>query len=124
MNTRRVRLSKDYRPAFLRYLNHPGEQSLHAAYELGRAAFADRVSLLDVIRIHHTVVGQVLQGTTDPQDVQEIVNAAAGFLVEALAPYEMARQGFFDRSRPGSQRAEDPAPTSEPPPVAPGEHAE
>ena len=58
---------------------------MHTAYELGRTAFADRISLLDVIRIHHRVVGEVLQATANAQDLPVIVNAAAGFGAEAVA---------------------------------------
>ena len=43
------RHTQNYRPAFLAFLAHSDEATLHAAYELGRAALADNVSLLDFI---------------------------------------------------------------------------
>jgi hypothetical protein len=100
MTDPQLRLSGNYTPAFLIYLNHPDEENLHTAYELGRAALADGISLLELVRIHHTVIGKILHASVDPQDIQPVVDAAAGFLVEALAPYEMARRGFLERARP------------------------
>jgi Phosphoserine phosphatase RsbU, N-terminal domain len=89
------RLGLDYRPAFLSFLAHPDEEHLVAAYDLGRAALAGDVTLLDLVRIHHAVIGDVLQ-STDPADVPASVDAAAAFLVEALAPFEIARRGFLE----------------------------
>jgi hypothetical protein len=95
------RLSQNYAPAFLTFLNHPDEQALHRAYELGRAALADNITLLDLIRTHHSVFGQILRATTDADDLPAVVNAAADFLVEALAPFEIARRGFLETREPG-----------------------
>jgi hypothetical protein len=39
---------------------------------------------------------QILRTTTNPDDLTAIVNAAADFLVEALAPFEIARRGFLE----------------------------
>jgi len=109
VSTPHDRLSQDYRPAFLAFLGHPDEEALHAGYELGRAALADNVTLLDLIRIHHTVFGEILRTTTDPDDVPAIVNAAADFLVEALAPFEIARRAFLEPLRRSDNTA-DPTP--------------
>ena len=98
MTNPQLKLADNYTPAFLIYLNHPDEETLHTAYELGRTALADRISLLELVRIHHTVIGNILQATPDPAGIAPIVDAAAGFLVEALAPYEMARRGFLERA--------------------------
>ncbi len=110
MTDPQLRLSNNYTPAFLVYLNHPDEETLHTAYELGRAALADGISLLELVRIHHTVIGEILQATPDPQGIQTIVEAAAGFLVEALAPYEMARRGFLERANPAPPSRGEPKP--------------
>jgi hypothetical protein len=108
------RLTRNYTPAFLTFLNHPDEQALHRAYELGRAALADHITLLDLIRTHHSVFGQVLRATTDPDDLPAIVNAAADFLVEALAPFEIARRAFLETTEPVDPSDEPPKPTSPP----------
>lgn len=100
MTTPPDRLTQNYRPAFLAFLNHPDEEALHSAYELGRAALADNITLLGLIRTHHRVFGDVLRTTTDPDDLPAIVNAAADFLVEALAPFEIARRAFLETAAP------------------------
>ena len=109
MSTPQDRLTQNYAPAFLTFLNHPDEQALHAAYQLGRAALADNITLLDLIRTHHHVFGAILRATTNPDDLPAIVNAAADFLIEALAPYEIARRAYLETTTP---RAAPPAPAS------------
>ena len=100
MSTPQDRLIQNYTPAFLTFLNNPDEEALHAAYQLGRAALADNITLLDLIRAHHNVFGHVLRTTTDPDDLPRIVNAAADVLVEALAPFEIARRAFLEKATP------------------------
>ena len=94
------RLTRNYAPAFLAFVRHPDELNRHKAYELGRDALADGISLLDLIRTHHTVFGQLLAGSSTRTELTEMVDAAASFLMEALAPYEMARQGFLEQAAP------------------------
>lgn len=84
------RLTRDYRVAFLRYLPRRSEAALHRAYELGRGAVADGVSLLDLARVHHEVLLEVLPSTA-AQDVPTTVAAASDFFGEVLATYEMTR---------------------------------
>lgn len=81
---------QDYRVAFLRFLDHGEESALATGYDLGRRALAAGVPLLDLARVHHEVVVEVLTGPdADPVDVAE---AASAFLLEVLAPYEMSRR--------------------------------
>jgi hypothetical protein len=91
-------LAQNYTAAFVGYLSQRGEATLRAAYELGRAALADGTSLLDLVRCHHAVFGRLLSATRSVQDQQDILSAAAEFLVEVLASYEMARRGFLETS--------------------------
>ncbi len=102
MNAPLERLARNYTPAFLALLRHRDEEHRHKAYELGRDALADGISLLDLIRTHHIVFGRVLAAPSDPAELADLVDAAASFLVEALAPYEMARRGFLERAAPPS----------------------
>ena len=85
--------SRDYRAAFLRYLPRRDEAALHSAYELGRRAVADGVSLLELVRIHHEVLLDVLRDSR-PEDLPEVATGASEFLVEALAVHEMAQRRF------------------------------
>ena len=112
MSTPQDRLTQNYTPAFLTFLSHPDEEALHLAYALGRAALADNITLLDLVRTHHQVFGEILRTTTNPDDLPAIVNAAADFLVEALAPFEIARRGFLETTAPPTppNRPTNPAP--------------
>ena len=47
------RFRRDYAPAFLQYLSERGERGRRAAYELGRRAIGEQLSVLDLARIHH-----------------------------------------------------------------------
>ena len=98
MSTPLDRLTRNYTPAFLAFPNNPDEQQLHPAYEPGRAALADGVSLLDLIRTHHAAFGQLVTNI-DPGTQAGTVDAAASFLIEALAPYEKARRGYLETVR-------------------------
>ena len=90
-------LQRSYRAAFLRYLPRRDEAPLHAGYEIGRTAVGDGLSMLDLVQVHHAVFLEVLH-TTDQQDLDAVTGAAAEFLVEVLATYEMAQRGFGSSS--------------------------
>jgi hypothetical protein len=86
---------RDYRVAFLHYLPRREEAALLQAYELGRAAVIDGLSILDLARVHHDILVEALRNTPAHGDeVASVAEAAAEFLLEALAPYEMAHRGF------------------------------
>ena len=86
-------VTRNYRAAFLRYLPRRDEAALHSGYELGRAAVAEGVSLLELVRIHHEVLVSVLLDSTG-DDVPEIAAAASEFLLEVLAPYDMTQRSL------------------------------
>lgn len=89
------RLRRDYRAAFLRYLPRREEAALHAAYLLGRRAIGDALSVLDIAQIHHTVLLEVLADAPGSEELTHIASAASEFLIESLAPFEMARRSFL-----------------------------
>jgi hypothetical protein len=83
-------LRRDYQVAFLRYLDHGEEAALADGYELGRRALRDGVPLLEVARVHHdTVIDVLKEGSVDSVAV---ATRASSFLLEVLAPYEMNRR--------------------------------
>jgi hypothetical protein len=92
-------LTRNYRTAFLAYLVRREEAALLRGYELGRAAVADGLSLLDLARIHHEVLLEVLR-ETPADELAGVATAAAEFLMEVLATQEMARRGFLESSEP------------------------
>lgn len=87
-------LRRDYRAAFLRYLPRREEVALTVGYELGRAAVTGGVSILDLARVHHQVLTDVLRDSR-PEDVVDVATAASEFFLEVLATYDMAQRGFL-----------------------------
>lgn len=85
------RLRRNYTPAFLAHLARHSETGLRSAYELGRSAMVDQISALDLVQIHHAAFLDVALTIKDLDELPDLVNAAATFLVEALAPFEMTR---------------------------------
>ena len=90
------RFRRDYAAAFLRYLSQRNEASLWTAYELGRRGLAHRISLLDIVQVHHAVL---LDVAGDTEELHALADTAAAFLVEALASFEMAQRGFMEGRR-------------------------
>ncbi len=88
-------VARNYRTSFLRYLPRHDEVALHSGYELGRAALTDGVSVLELVRIHHQVLIDVLQDTA-PNDVPELTSAAADFLIEVLATVDMTQRALHE----------------------------
>ena len=90
------RLRRDYAPVFLQYLSERGERGRQAAYELGRRAIGEQLSVLDLARIHHDMLLDVLKTHRSSQELEHIAQAASEFLVEALAVFEMTQRGFTE----------------------------
>ena len=111
------RFGRDYAPAFLQYLSQGSEPGRQAAYELGRRAIRDRLSILDLARIHHTVLLDVLKTHKTAPELEHIAGAASEFLVEALAVFEMTQRGFSELSL--SQQPRRTTAQGDPPDVMP-----
>ena len=94
-----ARLRLDYRSALVGYLSHRGESQLQSAYEIGRAAIAGRVGLLELVQVHNSVTLDLLRAAGGAERI-EVAEAAAAFLVEVLAASEMAQRGFLEGTRP------------------------
>jgi hypothetical protein len=86
-------LLRDYRAAFLRHLARREEAALRAGYEIGRAALAGGIGLLDVVRVHHDVLIEVLRDSP-PDECPRVADAASDFLLEVLGTYDMAQRRF------------------------------
>ena len=108
------RLRRNYLAAFVAHASRSDEGSLHPAYELGRNALARDISLLDLVRTHHSVLGEVLQAGNGVDTPRDLLDTAAAFLVEALAPFEIARRGFMETSTPQHDRIQPDSPSRPP----------
>jgi len=99
-----TRLRQNYAAAFVGYLTQRHEAGRRAAYELGRDALAHRVSMLDLVHIHHQVWLDILTTVRTPTETQDAARAAAEFLVEALASFDMTQRGFMEKAVDPQQR--------------------
>lgn len=91
-----LELRARYAAALRDYLRDGGETGLARAYECGRDASIAGLGVLDLVRLHHAVLGE-LESAPD-------VNATAvlpvakerekEFLLEALSPFEAAHRGY------------------------------
>jgi light-regulated signal transduction histidine kinase (bacteriophytochrome) len=85
----------DYAASLRAYLEEPGESALKAAYELGRAAIDHGAGVIDIVSAHAEAVGSILDGSA----ADAISARSIPFLVECLAPLEMAHRGFMEANR-------------------------
>jgi serine phosphatase RsbU (regulator of sigma subunit) len=85
---------RDYTAAFATYLVDPSEPALRAAYELGRAAVANELSVLELAAIHHDVLLAALGQCVDVRELPRISAAAGDFFLESLAAFEMVQRGY------------------------------
>jgi hypothetical protein len=95
--TRLMDLKRDYKTGFLRYLVRRDEAPLHTAYVIGRSAVADGLSILDLSQIHHEVLLEILQETSE-EDLDRVGTSAAQYFGEALATYDMTQRSFLGGS--------------------------
>jgi hypothetical protein len=85
-----------YATALRGFLLAGGEGQLTAAYELGRRAVADGLTVLELSDLHHDAVLAAMAGAADAGEARRVVDAGRELLREALSAYEMVRRGFGD----------------------------
>lgn len=76
---------KAYEQALARYVDDPGEATLQAAHDLGRRAISEQLSVLAIAETHMRVEAG--------RGADYLV--ALPFLLQALAPLDMATRGFL-----------------------------
>ena len=82
-----------YALGFEKYLLQRDEESLQAAYELGRVAVTAQLSMLDLGAIHHEVMIAAF-GRTEHEKASWITEAGADFFLQSLSAFEMVRLGY------------------------------
>lgn len=82
-----------YAAALRTYLRARDEDSLAVAYELGRRALQEEVSLLAIIERHVQLILEVAE------DVRIDAPIALEFLLQMLVPLDIATRGFLDGTR-------------------------
>jgi GAF domain-containing protein len=96
MSATLLRFRRDYRAALVDHLPDPGEPGLHAAYELGRRAVLQEVTVIDLAAVHHDALAEVLDlpVPVGGEQARELLALAGAFLAESLSAYEMVRRGY------------------------------
>jgi hypothetical protein len=82
-----------YVSALHEYLREPSEGSLMVAYELGRAAVTQQLSVLDVAVAYHHGLHDALSGASAQAEWTAITHNAEDFFLESLASFEMLHRG-------------------------------
>jgi PAS domain S-box-containing protein len=82
-----------YLAALKAYVAARSEDSLSIAHELGRRALQEQVSMLDIIEQHVRLVLEL------SNDVHIDAPVALEFLLQTLAPLDVATRGFLDGTR-------------------------
>ena len=81
-----------YGSAFHDHITRANEETLRAAYELGREAVDGGLSLLDLADVHHEALLDAIR--VEGSEPEGVVRAAGQFLIESISAYEMVRRGF------------------------------
>jgi PAS domain S-box-containing protein len=82
-----------YVAALRTYLNTRDEDGLAVAHELGRRALQEQVSVLDIVEQHVRLILEL------SKDVRVEAPVALEFLLQTLAPLDVATRGFLDGTR-------------------------
>jgi signal transduction histidine kinase len=90
-------LVEQYSSALHEYCVSGGETGLLRAYQIGRRAVQDGLSVLEVAALHQEALGSALPAPANA-DNGDVGGRASEFLVESLAPFELTRRGLQDVS--------------------------
>ena len=93
-----------YIAALHTYLDARDEDSLTVGYELGRRALEEKISVLDIIERHAQTIFAI------SEDARIDAPVALEFLLQTLAPLDVATRGFLDGTKRYAEqraRAED-----------------
>jgi PAS domain S-box-containing protein len=82
-----------YIAALERYLDARDEDGLAVGHELGRRALQEQISMLDIIEHHFELVQQLARNSGVDRPT------ALEFLLQTLAPLDVATRGFLDGTR-------------------------
>jgi signal transduction histidine kinase len=93
LSTPLERFEGEYVDALERHLAERTEATLHAAYEIGRAALSEGLGVLDMAVIAHRALRSTCGHQRAGQEVEQTIEALESFVLESLSPFEMAYRG-------------------------------
>lgn len=94
MTANRVDFIQRYREGLATYLQERGEHALSRAYELGRSAVAQDLSVLDLAAAHQEVVLDRIRSSSDPTGHEALIRAAGEFLLESMSAFEVLQRAL------------------------------
>src|SRR5246127_4229551 len=83
----------EYAASLHGYLHGRGEETLAVGHELGRRALQEQISMLDIVEHHVRLLLEL------SKDVRIDAPIALEFLLQTLAPLDVATRGFLDGTR-------------------------
>ena len=89
-------MEDQYKTILWHYIVEGGEPDLELAYELGRKAIDQGISIIQVVDTHYAALSDVLTSAGPTQDTPIIAQRAGNLLREALAPFEMTQRGYSE----------------------------
>jgi len=87
---------EEYRSSLGSYAAEGGELALGRAYDLGRRALEEQLSVVELASLHHHAVIDLVGAAENESQKEELLRSSAEFLAECVSPYEMAHRGFQD----------------------------
>lgn len=94
MTATRAEFIQRYREGFATYFQERDEQALSRAYELGRSAVAQGLSVLDLAAAHQEVILDRVGSSSDPIGHEELIRAAGEFLLESMSAFEVLQRAL------------------------------
>ncbi|HEX6476278.1 MAG TPA: anti-sigma factor antagonist [Acidimicrobiales bacterium] len=85
------RFRHDYEAALADHLSSRSEAGLSVAYELGRRALSEGISLLEIASIHLAATGRPPEEDAEPR-----AEAGTQFMLQGMAAFDMAQRGFWE----------------------------
>jgi hypothetical protein len=87
------RFAATYLDSLREYIREPSELTLQTAYELGRDAVQQELSMLDLAIAHHDALAWMVRRGPDNE---RLVHDAGNFFLESSSAFEMVQRGLRD----------------------------
>jgi transcriptional regulator with GAF, ATPase, and Fis domain len=94
MTANRADFVQRYRDGFDAYLRDRDEHALNRAYELGRSAVAEDLSVLDLAVAHQELILDRVRTSSDSTGRDDLIRAAGEFLLESVSAFEVLQRAL------------------------------
>ena len=95
-----------YLEALGRYLAGPSELGLSHAYDIGRNAIADGLSVIDMISLYDQAFQQIT-ASKDGRNLHTVQTSSTNFLAECISPFEILLRGYREKNQQLQQRTSE-----------------